>query len=223
MCSCEKFGCIKYLLYAFNVLFLILGLGIVGFGIWIRVDPDAGKYINESVDFNALLTASSIFIGTGCFILFVGVVGICGTIRRSQCLLVVFFIGLFIIFLVLLATGVIVLIQMDNVKDAFGDYLQSKVNVYHSDKDAKLFIHNLQKAFHCCGAKLGRVDYPIATIADAPCEVDTFLKPCAEEFFQTLAPNLGVTAGVAFIGTFIMIVGMVLSMMFCCAVRKASP
>ncbi|XP_071099336.1 CD9 antigen-like [Haliotis cracherodii] len=222
MCSGGKIDCMKYLMYAFNIVFLILGLGIVGFGIWIRVDPDAGKYINESVDFDALQTASGIFIGIGCVILLVGVVGVCGTIRQSQCLLVVFFISLFIIFVILLATGVVVLTQMDNVKDAFGNYLQSKVDVYNSDKDAKLFIYNFQEAFHCCGAKSGLSDYPITATTGA-CKIETYLKPCAEEFFQTLAPNLGITAGVAFLGTVIMILGLVLSMMFCCAIRKASP
>ncbi|XP_046547312.1 CD9 antigen-like [Haliotis rubra] len=112
---------------------------------------------------------------------------------------------------------------MDNVKDAFGNYLQSKVNVYKGDTDAKLFIHNFQEAFHCCGAKSGISDYPVDTLTEVSCKLETYQKPCAEEFFKTLAPNLGKTAAVAFLGAVIMIIGMVLSMMFCCAVRKDSP
>ncbi|XP_071099931.1 tetraspanin-8-like [Haliotis cracherodii] len=214
MCS------LKCLMNAFNALFLLIGLGVTGLGIWLRVDADAGKYIDDSDSFNALYAGSYVFIGVGAVIILLAIIGICGTVRMSQCLLVVFFIGLFIISAILLAIGVVVLTQMDVVKESFGDHLMTKVKDYNND-DSKTYMNNFQNTFDCCGAKHGASDYGIAIVTlNTGCKAENIMTPCADAFFETLSPNLMVTAGVAFGAAFIMILGMVLSMCLCCAIRK---
>ncbi|XP_067655138.1 CD9 antigen-like [Haliotis asinina] len=209
----------KCFMHVFNVLFLVIGLGLTGMGIWLRLDENAGKHFENSDNFNALHAGSYVFIGVGVVIVLLAIIGICGTIRRSQCLLVVFFIGLFIITLILIAIGVIVLTQMNVVKESFGDYLMTKVQ--DNSEESKSYMENLQNAFDCCGAKTGLTDYPVTRLAQNNCKLDNYAKPCSDAFFKKLSPNLMVTAGISFGAAFIMMLGMALSMCYCCAIRKS--
>ncbi|XP_046564354.1 CD9 antigen-like [Haliotis rubra] len=207
----------KCFMHVFNVLFLPIGLGLTGLGIWLRLY----EYIDDSDNFNALHAGSYVFIGVGAVIILLAIIGICGTIRRSQCLLVVFFIGLFIITTILLAIGVVVLTQMDVVKESFGDYLMTRVK--DNSEESRTYMNNFQNTFNCCGAKTGVSDYVLSIVnLDSQCKLANYVTPCADAFFKTLSPNLKVTAGISFGAAFIMILGMVLSMCFCCAIRKSS-
>lgn len=70
--------------------FQIFGLGLLGVGIWIKVDrniANVGETLNIGFTENTVEIVAWIFIGAGIFAFVVGFFGCCGAIRESRVLL----------------------------------------------------------------------------------------------------------------------------------------
>ncbi|XP_046553247.1 tetraspanin-8-like [Haliotis rubra] len=99
----------KYLLLAFNILLWLIGLAMVGLGIWILVadfDVNDGKVPT---------IISATLIAVGCVIIITGITGCHGTIKESSCRLLVFSVSLFLIFSGLLGAGVVMTINRESL------------------------------------------------------------------------------------------------------------
>ncbi len=71
----------------FFIYFQLLGCAILGVGIWVRVDPNLSKYVDNSGTFDYLYTGAYILIVVGVIVMIIGFLGCCGAIRESQCML----------------------------------------------------------------------------------------------------------------------------------------
>lgn len=213
------YSCIKYLMFAFNFLFWLLGCAILGVGIWVRVDKNFKEYIDGSESFNVLYTAAYILIAVGAIIMVIGFLGCCGAIRESQCMLATFFIFLFIIFIVLLGAGIWAIVQKQSLKDAVEKALVENVRNYYENDAAKNFMDSIQESFECCGAK-GAQDYVLKAGARPPCKIATMTQGCNEKLFAYLRDNMVIVAGVAIGIGVVMLLGMTLSCCLCCAIRR---
>uniref|UniRef100_A0A3Q4GLR7 Tetraspanin 2a n=1 Tax=Neolamprologus brichardi TaxID=32507 RepID=A0A3Q4GLR7_NEOBR len=100
--------CVKYLLFAFNIIFWVSGLLVLAVGLWLRFDPN-------TVD---LLTGDAVYIllGAGALMMVVGFLGCFGAIRESQCLLALFFACLVIIFGAEVTAGVFGFLNKEQVE-----------------------------------------------------------------------------------------------------------
>ncbi|KAF6018272.1 TSPAN8 [Bugula neritina] len=135
------FACIKYLMFAFNFIFWLIGCALVGFGIWVLVD-DTFKELAADTSFAALQYAGIGIIVVGCVIMIIGFFGCCGAIREillNDCYIVIafhlklntyyciiilyyyiyfyfqFFVCMFILFAGLIAVGTLCFIRKDEV------------------------------------------------------------------------------------------------------------
>ncbi|XP_032495032.1 tetraspanin-4 isoform X6 [Phocoena sinus] len=80
-------GClqgVKYLMFAFNLLFWLGGCGILGVGIWLAATQ--GNFATLSSSFPSL-SAANLLIVTGTFVMAIGFVGCIGAIKENKCLL----------------------------------------------------------------------------------------------------------------------------------------
>lgn len=205
-------------MFAFNFLFWLLGCAILGIGIWIRVDENFSKYVNNSDQFGMLYTGAYIFIAVGVVIMVVGFLGCCGAIRENQCMLGVFFALLFIIFVVLLGAGIWAVVAKEQVKDVVNKALEDGVKHYFSEKSAQReFMDMVQNDFECCGATMGAFDYGTRVTEVEACS--KFIKPCNTKLFDFVKDNLVIIAGVSIGIAVILILGMIFSMVLCCALR----
>ncbi|XP_067655595.1 CD9 antigen-like isoform X1 [Haliotis asinina] len=216
------YTCIKYLMFAFNFLFWLLGMAILAIGIWVRVDPNFSQFMDQTVSSNPTYVAAYLFIAIGCIVVVIGFFGCCGAIRESQCLLGLFFISLFIIFCVLLGAGIYCVVQKDSIKAVVGDFLQDSVNNYKNRQEAKDAMDKIQKDLECCGSKTGNEDYPIDVGVPDSCKPQNYQRPCVDELFKQLSSHLIIVAGVAIGVALIMILGMIFSMVLCCAIRDVN-
>ncbi|XP_067603959.1 tetraspanin-4 isoform X3 [Pseudorca crassidens] len=85
-CSMAR-GClqgVKYLMFAFNLLFWLGGCGILGVGIWLAATQ--GNFATLSSSFPSL-SAANLLIVTGTFVMAIGFVGCIGAIKENKCLL----------------------------------------------------------------------------------------------------------------------------------------
>ncbi|ELU16395.1 hypothetical protein CAPTEDRAFT_182031 [Capitella teleta] len=214
------YSCIKYLMFAFNFLFWLLGCAILGVGIWVRVDTNFKQYVDSNETFNILYTAAYILICVGAIIMVVGFLGCCGAIRESQCMLATFFLFLFIIFIILLGAGIWTIVEKDTLKDAVSQTLKDNVKRYYTDKteSAKKFMDSVQENFNCCGSTMGPIDY-MPRLPPSSC-LKGVLKPCDSKVFNYIRDNMVIIAGVAIGIGVVMMMGMVLSLCLCCAIRR---
>lgn len=213
------YTCIKYLMFAFNFLFWLLGCAILGVGIWLRVDPNVSKYVNQAEEMNVFYTLAYVLMTIGVVIMVIGFMGCCGAIRESQCMLGAFFLLLFIIFAILLGFGIWAVVEKDTLKDQVGNMLDRAVSRFHDDPKAAEFMDVIQNTFYCCGSREGSQDYGQPEKVPPSCVAEYRSQPCDRKFFDWIAEHLIIVAGVAIAIAIVLILGMIFSMALCCALR----
>jgi hypothetical protein len=163
----------RFFLMIYNSLFLILGLLLLGVGIWSRVDKNfssiwsrvrAEKFV-ESADLEAL---SWILIIIGLFTIILSIVGFLGSLKKSRYLLSLYLIILTVLFIGKIA-GVYYSISFKaNFDTEFSVFMNRTFTKSIVDKDRVSIqtMDTFQKFFECCGVN-GPRDYQ--TSAPASC------------------------------------------------------
>lgn len=173
-------SCARILLIAFNFVFWLSGVAILGVGIWILADPNLQDYIDviHSSDEEYFRNAAYLLIAFGAFVFLVGFCGCCGAIRNSKCLL-----GFYIFFLVLvfageLAAGILAAIYKDEIIDKFDKELTKAIKEDYNENPSSWDV--VQKELKCCGG-LGPDDYNNSTWLAAKGSDDVQIPPsCCE-------------------------------------------
>ena len=229
------YSCVKYLMFAFNFLFWILGCVILGIGIWIKVDPKSLKDLADNdeqlknfftefeTNYNYESLGAYVLITIGSIMMLIGFLGCCGAIKESQCMLATFFVFLTIIFIALIVAGVYVIIVKENVRQDFAKGLRKTIEETKDKnedlaKKARALMKSIQDKFNCCGAGEGVTDY--SSPGDSQCAGQNYYQPCATSLYDRLTQNLIIIGGVAIGIAAVMLLGMIFSMMLCCAIRE---
>eukprot|EP00916_Digyalum_oweni_P002345 GHVL01004297.1.p1 GENE.GHVL01004297.1~~GHVL01004297.1.p1 ORF type:complete len:252 (+),score=4.29 GHVL01004297.1:124-879(+) len=168
-------SCLKYLMIIWNFVILILGIAITGIGVWMVVDKDSGKFVDEFVEDDRFIisysrvsdpgvfeTLAYILIVFGAITVVIAFLGYCGAMRESQCLLGACFALLFIIFSALVGIGIYLYIKKDDMdvdreklRPVVGEMLRDAVDNYFKDEASKNFMDAVQTKYQCCGADKG--------------------------------------------------------------------
>ncbi|XP_063071784.1 tetraspanin-2a [Engraulis encrasicolus] len=198
--------CVKYLLFVFNFIFWLSGSLVVAVGLWLRFDPDTSSLLNLKGAPEEFYIAVYILIGAGGVMMLVGFFGCCGAMRESQCLLGLFFACLLVIFGAEVAAGVFGFLNKTQIiDDVEGFYLNSLADEKNGTAITSLYHSVLQ----CCGTEA------------SPCQdADPGTKDCVkaiDDFFNEKLFIIGYV-GIGIAG--VMIIGMVFSMVLCCAIRN---
>ncbi|CAH1783679.1 unnamed protein product [Owenia fusiformis] len=146
--------CVKYLLFSFNFLFWLAGLGIAGLGAWIVIEKD--KKVRDILDF--VFDPSILLAASGLVMVVLSFFGFLGALRENLCLLKSFHGFLSLILLLEMAIGVLVFLFyfMPEIREKLGfldpgETLQHAVIRYREDDDLRDMIDIMQREFHCCG------------------------------------------------------------------------
>eukprot|EP00069_Balaena_mysticetus_P005806 bmy_04996T0 len=113
-CSMAR-GClqgVKYLMFAFNLLFWLGGCGILGVGIWLAATQ--GNFATLSSSFPSL-SAANLLIVAGTFVMAIGFVGCVGAIKEHKCLLLTFFVMLLLVFLLETSLAILFFAYTDKI------------------------------------------------------------------------------------------------------------
>ncbi|XP_076471688.1 CD9 antigen-like [Babylonia areolata] len=213
-------GCysiIKYFMFAYNFIFWLLGCATLGLGIWLRVDPTAADYFHWLGDeevYGYLRAGAFVFIGVGIGVMLIGFLGCGGAVCESAILLGVFFVLLFIIFAHFLGFGIWALAQGEELRDEVGEALDTGVETYNT---RPALMDSVHFAFECCGSRHGAKDFE-AEFIEVPnsCTDESRDMPCQKAIMDFITTHVIIVPGI-FLA--VLIVGMVLSLTLCCAIR----
>ncbi|CAH1783678.1 unnamed protein product [Owenia fusiformis] len=158
MACCEKYEdsyvspVVKYLLFTFNFIFWLCGVGLIAVGTWAFIEKNSFTYDSVKSIYDVLFDVSVIFIVVGCFIFILAFAGCLGALRENICLLYFFAIAIAVIFILEVIGVVLCFVFAQQAKAAITDLLQDEVIVrYRDDPDLQNLIDWVQKTFECCG------------------------------------------------------------------------
>ncbi|KAG2460061.1 TSN8 protein, partial [Polypterus senegalus] len=117
------------------------------------------------------IPAVNLLIAIGSIIMVLGFLGCCGAIRESRCMLLLFFIGLLLIFLLLVAAGIVGIVYKSKVEDGVKEALKGYVPITSQTEDIQNAMNSLQSEAKCCGIFNGASDWGNAVPDSCKCQL----------------------------------------------------
>ncbi|XP_035671779.1 tetraspanin-2-like [Branchiostoma floridae] len=120
--------CSKFMLFVFNLIFWLAGIGLLAFGIWLRLDNDIAKIV--SLDLPWFYNATYVLMGVGGFTMIMGFLGCCGAMKENKCMLTTYTICLGLVFIAEIAGGVVAFVYRNNVSGS--EQKQQQIVLLHT-------------------------------------------------------------------------------------------
>lgn len=153
-------ACCKWILFAFNFVFWVVGAVVLAVGIWAKVDPNMSHYVNVA-GFGALISAAAVvLICVGAFIFITGFFGCCGAMKENGCMLLTYASILCFILVLQLVGGIIAIAFRGRLDESLKKNMEnSLINQYSVDKAVTEAWDAMQQTMKCCGANKGVADW----------------------------------------------------------------
>ncbi|XP_067171411.1 tetraspanin-12 isoform X3 [Apteryx mantelli] len=157
----DSVKCLRCLLYALNLLFWLMSISVLGVSAWMRdylnnvLTLTAETRVEEAVTLTYFPVVHPVMIAVCCFLIIVGMLGYCGTVKRNLLLLVWYFGSLLVIFCVELACGVWTYEQEIMVPVQWSDMITLKARMTNYGLPRYQWLTHawnfFQREFKCCG------------------------------------------------------------------------
>ncbi|XP_078050560.1 tetraspanin 6 isoform X2 [Augochlora pura] len=218
--SCVS-DCIKWLLFLFNFLFLLCGIGILTIGIIARVkmaSPNSG--IETHVAFPAI---TLIVLGSVIFV--ISFFGCCGAIRESHCMTITFASFLLFILLIQVAVAIYAFVVVKDA-DVRQEYL-ILFDKYNKDNASMEVVDIFQSELQCCGVDSPN-DFHNDTLPQSCCAQreggcylnKAYQKGCAKALKEALQLAGSVLGGVAIGIAGVELVGIIFALCLANSIRN---
>ncbi|XP_054713114.1 CD151 antigen-like [Uloborus diversus] len=149
--------CAKGVLIAFNLIFWLSGCALIAFGIFILIEEEKStlfRLFQADEQYAHIQYLAFAFIAIGGLVFIVGFFGCCGAMQENKCMLVAYFIFLFIILGSELAVGVLAIIFQDKgVSEMEGKLKDTLKTKYGVDQPITQAFDLAQTKFQCCGIR----------------------------------------------------------------------
>ncbi|XP_028303036.1 tetraspanin-2-like [Gouania willdenowi] len=206
--------CVKYLLFVFNFIFWLSGLLVLAVGLWLRFDPETLELLTGDEAPASFFIAVYILLSAGGLMMVVGFFGCFGAVRESQCLLASFFVCLLIIFGAEITAGVFGFLNKEQISEEVQKFYSGSI-ADPTNVNATAIALIYHKTLNCCGGSTP--ESAIALCADVPEDTPDCLTAIAEFFDEKLHIIGYIGIGIAGV----MVLGMIFSMVLCCAIRNS--
>ncbi|XP_023227018.1 tetraspanin-11-like [Centruroides sculpturatus] len=227
---------IKYALFMANFVILIGGIVVFSIGVWTLADK---AFMERLLGSDLYTSSASILIATGVIVTVVSFFGCMGAMREVKCMLLTFFIILFMIFITMLVGGILAYVFRNEVENRMRTEMIMTIPLYDNDTAVTDAWNAVQSQFKCCGidedveqgyniwAKKnskfsGEKKVPascckskdkteINKCQDSPNENDAYLESCYGAVRDFVRDHALVVGGIGIGIACILIVGMILS------------
>ncbi|XP_017031084.1 23 kDa integral membrane protein-like [Drosophila kikkawai] len=193
-------GCLsticKYLLYGFNLIFVIIGVLLIIFGSLMV------SSMHNATDFDGSVKSIAFPVSVlviGCVTFLVAFFGCCGTIRDNACLTKTYSLCILVLFCLQLSLSIWLFIEFDVFLDIMSDIVDGAW--IDNNAEHNYPMDNLQLTFNCCGNE-GYGDYGTEVPASCcgytdrsqQCEASIYtLRPsCKTEFVDFWSSNMNI-------------------------------
>ncbi|KAJ8913828.1 hypothetical protein NQ315_003737 [Exocentrus adspersus] len=148
MITCEL-RLIKYILFIFNLIFAISGIGLIIAGSLVLSNVEEFSHFMES----KVLAPPVVLIVVGVIVFLVASLGCYGAIRESYYLLMAYALCLLIIFIIEFAVGIAAASYKGEfqLSLALRNAMNSSLKKYDTSKLDKIAWDNVQRKLECCG------------------------------------------------------------------------
>ncbi|KAK4876280.1 hypothetical protein RN001_012702 [Aquatica leii] len=227
-------SCIKYLLFVFNLLFVITGIIILSLGVSIKAYFTNYDFFLDDKYFST----PNLLIAIGTIIFLVAFFGCCGAIKESFCMTITFSVLLILIFVLEFAAGISGYVLRNQTADFLVGKLNSTMYQYEpnkTDANASRVWDGIQTEFKCCGVhnytdwygvKQLQEMLPLSccgpqwgSVGTGSCNANTntlYQKGCVEGFGEFVEDNAFTLASAALVLAFIQLLGII----FACHLSK---
>nr|XP_057930590.1 CD9 molecule a isoform X1 [Doryrhamphus excisus] len=215
--------CIKYLMFAFNLIFWLAGTAVFAIGLWLRLDSKTKGLFEGSDSPYVFYSGVYILIGAGALMMVVGFLGCCGAIQESPCMLGLFFFFLLIIFAIEVAAGIWGFSNQSKVVNDITNFYMKTYNTYRDTGDERLreTLRVIQTGLNCCGPTGAVLEAAKDTCPQGDLLEELIIKNCPEAIEDVFDSKLHIIGGVGIAIGVVMVFGMIFSMLLCCAIRKS--
>ncbi|XP_054751335.2 CD63 antigen-like isoform X1 [Lytechinus pictus] len=139
--------CIKYLMFFFNFIFFIFGLGIIiGGSLTLTL---YSEYVDFTGNTGTAIPIALICIGV--FIFLTGFFGCCGAVKENYCMLATFAFIMVLLLILELAAGISGYVKRDDIDNLIDDNMSELQQTYNESESTKDLFDNMQKNLECCG------------------------------------------------------------------------
>ena len=141
--------CMKYFLFFINFVIFIGGVGIAGLSIWALMDKV--PWIGELVGNDLLTGAIYVLLAGGIIVAVISFFGCIGASREVKCMLLTYFIIVFLLFVTILIGGVLAYVFREKLVSTLQREMSSSMRVYDTRKAVREAWDTTQSTLHCCG------------------------------------------------------------------------
>ncbi|XP_059828714.1 leukocyte surface antigen CD53-like [Hypanus sabinus] len=212
------FGCLKtlkYMLFAFNLLFWICGCVIMGLGIYM-LNMQMVSLLFSSVP---SLSVANILIIVGCITMVVAFLGCTGSIKENKCLLLSFFIILLLILLFEVMAAIILFVYEAQIDRHIEEDMKKALDKLQTSNNTELW-DKIQGNLKCCGV-VNSSDWgnniPKSCCANQSCNSENyFSKGCYDLVREWFESNFLVVGIAVICASIIQVLGMSFAMTLYC-------
>lgn len=146
MDECGNF--MKYSLFIVNLIIFFGGVVASSLGIWILVDR---LFASELLGTNLYSGSAYVLVITGILVIIISGLGWVGSVKEVRCLLVIYFIALFLIFVTMLIGGILGYVFRGKVERTIRLGMDRSLNDYGSYRPITDAWDETQTKLKCCG------------------------------------------------------------------------
>jgi len=232
--------CVKFVLFAFNLIFFLAGLGLIIAGAIVQT-----KFSTYFDFFGGSFSAAAILlIIVGAVIFVIGFFGCCGAYKENYCMVMTFAVLLGVVFVLEIAAGIAAYVMRDKVHGIVEEHMMDSMQNYNATGHEGVTDawNTMQIDFQCCGVQnytnwrgattgLGADSVPYSCCnrtqiqetcgmgqLDNPTQIHT--NGCIDGFTAWVKENIYVVGGVGIGLAFIQIFGVIITCCFGQAIRK---
>ncbi|XP_038070648.1 tetraspanin-33-like isoform X2 [Patiria miniata] len=151
--------CIKYTLFVLNFLLWVFSIVLIIIGIWALIERQNTVHIQSYLDVFTESSIVLIVVGSVCFIL--GFTGFLGALRENCCLLMFFYLFMFLIFILEVVAGILAFVYSGSFYTTVDEIVERSIAQYRTDLDLTNFIDFAQRTLECCGGDKGYNDWSL--------------------------------------------------------------
>ncbi|XP_048874329.1 leukocyte surface antigen CD53 [Brienomyrus brachyistius] len=215
-------NCLKYTMCAVNFLCWLFGTIVLGFGVYLMMYSKFSSLIPTVPSMN--LASGLVIIGT--IVTCISFLGFLGALKENRCLLLSFFILLFILMMAELSVACLLLLHEKKIDTFIENDLNKSLKQALTNKNETNDWDKIQELFQCCGVYNAtdwgdNVPHSCCSISDCKNKPPFWEKGCYTKLKDNFENNLLTIGAIVIVMCIVEVLAMCFSMTLFCHISQS--